>query len=193
MAFLRRLADHGQTVLCTVHQPSAILFQQFEKLLLLGMNGRPCYFGDIGPNSKTLIEYFEKNGARICGPAENPAEYILEVVGKGNSTTGQLDWPFIWNESPENAEVHKRIELICMEKPNQTTSEALDESTNHPTHEPEFALPFVDQLWWVTVRVFQQYWRSPDYIWAKMLLGTVSALSVSVKPSLAFPKKPNLF
>lgn len=36
---LRKLANHGQTVMCTIHQPSAELFQMFDSLLLLGKGG----------------------------------------------------------------------------------------------------------------------------------------------------------
>jgi ATP-binding cassette subfamily G (WHITE) protein 2 (PDR) len=70
-AFLRKLADNGQAVLSTIHQPSAILFQQFDRLLFLAKGGRTVYFGDIGTDSKTLLDYFEKNGARSCDSAEN--------------------------------------------------------------------------------------------------------------------------
>lgn len=70
-AFLRKLADHGQAVLSTIHQPSAILFQQFDRLLFLAKGGRTVYFGDIGKDSKTLLEYFESNGARPCDATEN--------------------------------------------------------------------------------------------------------------------------
>lgn len=31
---LRRLADHGQALLCVIHQPSAPLLSQFDRLLL---------------------------------------------------------------------------------------------------------------------------------------------------------------
>ncbi|RAL58705.1 hypothetical protein DID88_003062 [Monilinia fructigena] len=34
VSFLRKLADNGQAVLATIHQPSAILFQEFDRLLL---------------------------------------------------------------------------------------------------------------------------------------------------------------
>lgn len=72
-AFLRKLADNGQAVLCTIHQPSAILFQQFDRLLFLRKGGETVYFGDIGHNSETLLEYFSSNGARKCGDDENPS------------------------------------------------------------------------------------------------------------------------
>lgn len=64
-AFLRKLADRGQAVLSTIHQPSAMLFQQFDRLLFLAKGGRTVYFGDIGQESRTLLDYFEANGAQI--------------------------------------------------------------------------------------------------------------------------------
>jgi len=40
IAFLRKLADSGQAVLATIHQPSAILFQEFDRLLFLAKGGK---------------------------------------------------------------------------------------------------------------------------------------------------------
>jgi len=40
VAFLRKLADSGQAVLATIHQPSAILFQEFDRLLFLAKGGK---------------------------------------------------------------------------------------------------------------------------------------------------------
>lgn len=73
-AFLRKLTDMGQAVLCTIHQPSAVLFQEFDRLLFLAKGGKTVYFGEIGENSGTLLDYFESNGARKCDSKENPAE-----------------------------------------------------------------------------------------------------------------------
>lgn len=72
MAFLRDLADQGLSILCTIHQPSAELFQVFDRLLLLRKGGQTVYHGNIGHNSSTLIGYFERNGAATCGADENP-------------------------------------------------------------------------------------------------------------------------
>ena len=71
---LRKLADSGQAILCTIHQPSSFLFEQFDRILLLEKGGQMIYFGDIGPNSSNLIKYFESNGAAKCLPKTNPAE-----------------------------------------------------------------------------------------------------------------------
>ena len=37
--FLRKLADQGQAILCTIHQPSSLLFSSFDRLLLLESGG----------------------------------------------------------------------------------------------------------------------------------------------------------
>ena len=37
--FLRKLADHGQAILCTIHQPSSLLSESFNQLLLLERGG----------------------------------------------------------------------------------------------------------------------------------------------------------
>lgn len=44
---LKRLARSGQAILCTIHQPSAILFQEFDNLLLLAKGGKTVYFGGL--------------------------------------------------------------------------------------------------------------------------------------------------
>ena len=56
-----------------------MLIQEFDRLLFLARGGRTVYFGEMGPNSSTLTNYFEKNGAHPCPPEANPAEWMLEV------------------------------------------------------------------------------------------------------------------
>lgn len=60
---LEKLTANGQAILCTIHQPSAMLFQRFDRLLFLAKGGKTVYFGEVGENSKVLTSYFERNGA----------------------------------------------------------------------------------------------------------------------------------
>lgn len=173
-AFLRKLADAGQAVLCTVHQPSAVLFQQFDRLLFLAAGGKTVYFGNIGDNSRTLLHYFESNGARECGDQENPAEYMLEIVNKGTNPKGE-DWDTVWNNSPERVEMIQELERLHSEKAADQQQSRDHEDTSA---QAEFAMPFMAQLGIVTHRVFQQYWRMPSYVFAKFVLGTLSGLFI---------------
>lgn len=167
VSFLRKLADNGQAVLATIHQPSAILFQEFDRLLFLAEGGKPVYFGEIGENSRTLLDYFERQGGRPCGSSENPAEYMIELAGGDSSR----DWHKVWQESPEAAQVDRELEhLVEEEKQNHSSDE------QGPSEEySEFAMPFWRQLHAVTIRVFQQYWRTPIYIYGKFILGITAA------------------
>lgn len=81
LQLLRKLTDHGQAVLCTVHQPSAILFENFDRLLLLAKGGRTVYFGEVGKASNVLVDYFTKHGAPAPSEGTNPAEWMLRLVG----------------------------------------------------------------------------------------------------------------
>ncbi|TIA11450.1 putative ABC multidrug transporter [Aureobasidium pullulans] len=171
-AFLRKLADAGQAVLCTIHQPSAVLFQEFDRLLFLAKGGKTVYFGDIGENSRTLLDYFENNGARHCDDEENPAEFMLEIVNAGSSGQGP-DWHEVWKNSEEAKGVQTQIDELH-EKSSHRARE------HEPTKEElsEFAMPLTAQITVVTQRVFQQYWRMPSYILAKWMLGTCAGLFI---------------
>ncbi|PWY77394.1 hypothetical protein BO70DRAFT_380660 [Aspergillus heteromorphus CBS 117.55] len=171
-AFLRRLADSGQAVLCTIHQPSAVLFQEFDRLLFLARGGKTVYFGPVGENSRTLLDYFESNGApRPCSEEENPAEYMLEIVNEGSNVHEQ-SWFDVWKQSSESQAVQVEIDRIHEEQ----KGKALEEATE--LGHSEFAMPFWFQLYQVTYRVFQQYWRMPNYVVAKWGLGVCGGLFI---------------
>ncbi|KAF8459891.1 putative ABC transporter [Kalaharituber pfeilii] len=174
-ALMRKLANNGQAILCTIHQPSAILFQEFDRLLFLAAGGKPVYFGPIGENSHTLISYFERNGSHPCPPSANPAEWMLEVIGAAGNVAlaTRNDWPEVWNASPEKAAV--KAELKRMQ---QELSQLPPRTVDHPGANDEFAVSFPTQVLVCTRRVFEQYWRTPTYIYSKTFLCVATALFI---------------
>ncbi|KAK2751121.1 hypothetical protein FQN57_000196 [Myotisia sp. PD_48] len=161
--FLRKLTDLGQAVLCTIHQPSAILFEEFDDLLLLQSGGRVVYHGDLGPDCKTLISYFANNGAKPCPRRANPAEYMLDVIGAGNPDYDGPDWAEIWVNSPEHQDRIDEIDHIV------STASSRPLGDNQPS-DREFAMPLWSQVVATTKRSFLSYWRSPDYVVGKFML-----------------------
>ncbi|TDL16644.1 hypothetical protein BD410DRAFT_795131 [Rickenella mellea] len=168
MNFLRDLADSGQAILCTIHQPSGELFQLFDRLLLLRKGGQTVYFGDIGPRSSTLIGYFEKYGAIACGPDDNTAEWMLGVIGAGATAKSSIDWYDVWTKSEEAESVQREIDRIHDERKKLPPIRA--------TQDTEFATPWVYQLRTLTQRAFSCYWRNPTYLLAKLMLNIVIGL-----------------
>ncbi|OKO98316.1 Brefeldin A resistance protein [Penicillium subrubescens] len=167
--FLRRLADAGQAVLCTIHQPSAVLFEQFDELLLLQSGGRVVYNGALGSDSKTLIEYFERNGGKKCPPKANPAEYVLEVIGAGNPDYEGQDWSDVWENSSESKQLSEDLENIISSRRDQRQDGVTKDDR-------EFAMPLYVQIVAVTKRAFVAYWRLPDYVLGKMMLHIFTGL-----------------
>ncbi|KXN88770.1 Brefeldin A resistance protein [Leucoagaricus sp. SymC.cos] len=170
VSFLRSLADSGQAILCTIHQPSAELFQVFDRMLLLRKGGKTVYFGDLGHNATTLINYFERNGARKCMPEENPAEYMLEVIGAGATATSSQDWHTVWKNSSEVLRINEEIERIHAEGRKQSAVQA--------TFTSEYATSWLNQTWELIKRNHIAYWRDPTYLMAKLALNIIGGLFI---------------
>ncbi|KAM6506713.1 Multidrug resistance protein [Fusarium solani] len=162
---LEKLTKSGQAVLCTIHQPSAMLFQRFDRLLLLAKGGKTVYFGDVGKNSEVMTAYFERHGAPACPPDANPAEWMLEAIGAAPGSTSEIDWHTTWRESAEQEAV-----LAELSRLEEGLTLVRTQTQDKASFDSEFAAPFFEQLREVTHRVFQQYWRTPSYIYSKAAL-----------------------
>ncbi|KAL4942605.1 hypothetical protein BDV06DRAFT_235334 [Aspergillus oleicola] len=169
---IRKLADHGQAILCTIHQPSALLFQQFDRLLLLAKGGRTVYFGDIGENSRTMVDYFERYGADPCPTDGNPAEWMLHVIGAAPGSSAIRDWAETWKSSPEFTQVRQELDRL--------EASGADSTGDSTVSHQQYAAPFHIQLWLCTKRVFEQYWRTPSYIYSKLVLCFGTALFIGL-------------
>ncbi|ODV65866.1 pleiotropic drug resistance protein PDR [Hyphopichia burtonii NRRL Y-1933] len=166
---IRKLADHGQAILCTIHQPSAILMKEFDRLLFLQKGGQTVYFGDLGKDCTTLINYFEKYGAEKCPPQANPAEWMLQVIGAAPGSHASQDYHEVWRNSSEHKEINYELDQMEAELPKRP----------HETGEEDarsFAASYWTQYYYVTKRVFEQYWRSPSYTWSKVTMSVFTGL-----------------
>jgi hypothetical protein len=119
-----------------------------------------------------MTSYFESHGASACPADANPAEWMLEVIGAAPGSTTEVDWFQIWRTSPEYASVHEELERLKDEQ-----AERLPQATDKESYR-EFAASFTTQLLEVTHRVFQQYWRTPSYIYSKAALCILVALFI---------------
>ncbi|KAG6820654.1 hypothetical protein H0H93_013505 [Arthromyces matolae] len=170
--FLRKLADQGQAILCTIHQPSSLLFESFDRLLLLERGGETVYFGDIGEDSRIIRQYFARHGA-VCPANVNPAEYMLEAIGAGVSPrVGERDWKDIWLDSPECNQAKAEIQSIKEKGLAKPLSDKSITST--------YATSFVYQLKTVSQRNMLALWRSPDYIFTRIFVSGFIALFISL-------------
>ncbi|TLD28912.1 hypothetical protein PspLS_03876 [Pyricularia sp. CBS 133598] len=168
--FLKKLANAGQAILCTIHQPNSALFENFDRLLLLQRGGRCVYFGDIGKDANVLRDYLKRHGAE-ASPTDNVAEYMLEAVGAGSAPrVGDRDWADIWEESPEHANVKDTISQLKEER----KADVANEDTS--ALEKEYASPMGHQLKVTCHRTNLALWRSPNYLFTRLFNHVVIAL-----------------
>eukprot|EP00644_Phytophthora_capsici_P015905 jgi/Phyca11/10412/fgenesh1_pm.PHYCAscaffold_49_\ len=99
---VRKVADSGRTVVCTIHQPSSDVFFLFDSLLLLKRGGEMVFFGELGngePDDREcghLIDYFEAIPEIARLPeGQNPATWMLECIGAGVAAASESTGRFL--------------------------------------------------------------------------------------------------
>lgn len=100
----------------------------------------------------------------------------FQVIGAAPGSHTDIDWHKTWLESQERQNVRDELQRFRTELPQKTTNE------KSPDAYKEFAVPLIQQYKEVQIRVFQQLWRTPSYIWSKLIL--VSAVGLFIGFSL---------
>jgi ABC-type multidrug transport system ATPase subunit len=78
---IRRVADSGRTIICTIHQPSADVFFAFDQLMLLAPGGWMMYAGPTGNHASQLVSYLESlPGVPPIEAGVNPANWMLDIL-----------------------------------------------------------------------------------------------------------------
>jgi hypothetical protein len=100
------------------------------------------------------------------------------VIGAAPGSVTNIDWHDVWNNSKERRAVKATLadmkEKLCQK-----------EIEEDPTALDQFAAPFGIQLWTVLERVFEQYWRTPSYLYSKTVLCTAV---VRTSPSFIYSR-----
>lgn len=87
---LKKLAEQGKTVICTIHTPSALVLKMFDHLYALA-DGLCIYQGSC----VNLIPFLSESGLH-CPETHNPSDFLMEIA---NNDYG-----------PQTVELSKRIE-----------------------------------------------------------------------------------
>ena len=159
---LRRISNSGRTCVATIHQPSSTVFEMFDDLLLLKKGGYVVYNGELGQDSRTLIEYFESRGAQSIELGDNPANWILRVL----QDTAMGDHAELYLESDD----YQRLK-------GELAREVEDaDPTKKIAYEHRFATTRSVRQFLVNNRLRLIYWRSPTYNLGRILISVTLSI-----------------
>lgn len=171
MRGLKRIASTGRAVCATIHQPSIAIFHSFDSLLLLKRGGETIFYGNLGDESRNLIQYLEQYEATPkIQPGENPATWMLTTIGAGSAATGAK--PFDYAGHYDVSSLHKE----CVKKIEAIVGDSTDKGM--VTFPSLFATSTATQIREVMARTRLIYWRSPSYNTVRMTVSAILSLLI---------------
>ncbi|KAI9981281.1 hypothetical protein PInf_008934 [Phytophthora infestans] len=165
---VRKIANSGRTIVCTIHQPSSEVFSFFDSLLLLRRGGRMVFFGQLGNDSSNLINYFKAApGVTPIEPGYNPATWMLECIGAGVGASSGTEMDF--------ADYFSKSELKTLMDKDLDEEGVLRPSTNLPELKffNQFASTGMMQFDFLCRRFFHMYWRTPTYNLTRLMISVM--------------------
>uniref|UniRef100_K3WZI5 ABC transporter domain-containing protein n=1 Tax=Globisporangium ultimum (strain ATCC 200006 / CBS 805.95 / DAOM BR144) TaxID=431595 RepID=K3WZI5_GLOUD len=168
---VRKVANTGRTIVCTIHQPSSEVFFLFDKLLLLKRGGKSVFFGELGERCCNLVDYFQAiPGIAPLPRGYNPATWMLECIGAGvnNDSVNDIEFPKCFIESEQKRALDNALTQQRVGRPAPGAPELLFSQKR--------AASSGVQAQFVIKRFFDLYWRTPDYNLTRLVLALVLAL-----------------
>jgi ATP-binding cassette, subfamily G (WHITE), member 1 len=109
---LKKLALEGKIVICTIHTPSALIFEMID--YVYGMAEGNCIYQGSSQNLVTFLKELDLN----CPLTFNPADFLLEIanndygklnsqltdkIANGTNVTFRKEWMFVNNNNNESS------------------------------------------------------------------------------------------
>ncbi|KAJ8000719.1 hypothetical protein DPEC_G00183270 [Dallia pectoralis] len=184
LLLLKRMANHGRTIIMSIHQPRYSIYRLFDSLTLL-VNGKQVYHGP----AQNALDYFSDIGY-VCEAHNNPADFFLDVINGDSTATGankaqredvdineasgsrrSIEEHLLeeYRNSSHFRETHGELERITQGKQNTTRTRVRTVTYNSS---------FFHQLNWVLGRTFRNVALTPQTSVAQLGVTVFLALIV---------------
>lgn len=209
VSLLKKLADEGRTIVCTIHQPSGLAIEMFDALYAIA-GGKCIYSG----GTRNLIPFLAQLDLK-CPEIYNPVDYLMEIAtddyGKQNHRLTEKinngkNRDFIKakqaaNDISENLldetcqsskisytkeKSNEQFENICTKDPNPDTKlscyKPKNSSDTHKVCKPDkfYATPFYLQTLILLERTFLILWRDKGLTCMRIVIHLIMASLVGI-------------
>ncbi|XP_019414567.1 PREDICTED: ABC transporter G family member 38 [Lupinus angustifolius] len=171
MRTVRNTVDTGRTVVCTIHQPSIDIFESFDELFLLTRGGEEIYSGPIGPQSRHLIEYFQRiSQVGRIRDGYNPATWALEVTTRAQEDLFGVKFSDIY----KNSDLYRTNIALVRELSNPPPD---SQDLHFPS---KYSQTYLNQLKACVWKINKSYWRNTSYNAVRLLLSVAMSIMFGV-------------
>ncbi|XP_032591986.1 ATP-binding cassette sub-family G member 1 isoform X2 [Drosophila grimshawi] len=178
IALLKMLASGGRTIICSMHTPSAKIFEMIDKVYVLAEG--QCIYQGSGEN---IVPYMNHIGLS-CPLTYNPADFIIEVACNeyGNNYHDRMV------QATSNGRVSRWTPAVASGKVTPTKSDTTSGASSYYEIEqfeeeinPKLLSP--KSTWWMQyklllMRMMLQMWRDKSHIKLKIYMNIILALIV---------------
>ncbi|GMF46873.1 unnamed protein product [Phytophthora fragariaefolia] len=172
---VRKVADTGRTIICTIHQPSSIVFSVFDSLLLLKRGGEMVFFGELGVKASNLVDYFESmDGVPKLEKGSNPATWMLGVIGAGVDSNNKLTTDFVslFKSSEQHHQLEFNLDREGIARPSPSLPALEFKRKRAASNWVQAVL--------LTKRWFDMYWRTPSFNLTRLIVAVILAISLGI-------------
>ncbi|CEG35983.1 atp-binding cassette superfamily [Plasmopara halstedii] len=152
MKYILKLCGEGKNVLCTIHQPSSLVYDMFTNVIILSL-GQTVYCG----SRVNMISHFASVGFN-CPKYMNPAEYYVNLVN---------------TDFEDHVDVTK---LVCAYSQGSVKKQLVDQllaDRIHMIHLPDIELRPSSALRQFSVLMYRNTlnnFRNPGIYWIRLLM-----------------------
>ncbi|CAH0473500.1 unnamed protein product [Peronospora belbahrii] len=152
MKFIAKLSAEGKTVVCTIHQPSSLVYDMFTNVMVLSA-GQTVY---CGPR-RQMISHFGSVG-HDCPQYMNPVEYFISLVN---------------TDFDDHADVPTLIEFYAQSESHKDLSNKIESERKTLQHLPDIEQPVPSAMRQFGVLMYRNTLnniRNPGIYWIRLFM-----------------------
>ena len=120
---------NNTTVVCSIHQPRANVFEKFDSLIFLG-DGEMYFSGPVSELNDFLI-----NSGYECPKYTNIADFLLDITFDGSEEYRPLSQGFLQGHSAGNGEYGEISHLLCSPDDDEHNYSSVSSKVNKKSNE----------------------------------------------------------